>query len=253
MKTKLTNWERRAVMASCIPALLAALAAPAGAMHIMEGFLPQTHAIVWGVVCLPFLVWSFIAIRKIVAEHRKAILLLAMMGAYAFVLSALKMPSVTGSSSHPTGTGLGAVLFGPAPMALLGLLVLLFQAILLAHGGLTTLGANTFSMAIAGPFVSFGVYKLCRKLKVNRLVSVGLACGLGDLFTYCVTSAQLALAHPGQAGVMASMAEFLGIFALTQIPLAIVEGILSAIVVMMLESFAKPELREIGYLTKEGV
>ena len=253
MKTKLTNWERRAVMASCIPALLAALAAPVGAMHIMEGFLPQTHAIVWGVVCLPFLVWSFIAIRKIVAEHRKAILLLAMMGAYAFVLSALKMPSVTGSSSHPTGTGLGAVLFGPAPLALLGLLVLLFQAILLAHGGLTTLGANTFSMAIAGPFVSFGVYKLCRKLKVNRLVSVGLACGLGDLFTYCVTSAQLALAHPGQAGVMASMGEFLGIFALTQSPLAIVEGILSAIVVMMLESFAKPELREIGYLTKEGV
>ena len=253
MKTEFTQLERRVLAVSCAVPLTAALCVPAGAMHIMEGFLPQTHAIVWGVVCLPFLVWSFIAIRKIVAEHRKAILLLAMMGAYAFVLSALKMPSVTGSSSHPTGTGLGAVLFGPAPMALLGLLVLLFQAILLAHGGLTTLGANTFSMAIAGPFVSFGVYKLCRKLKVNRLVSVGLACGLGDLFTYCVTSAQLALAHPGQAGVMASMAEFLGIFALTQIPLAIVEGILSAIVVMMLESFAKPELREIGYLTKEGV
>ena len=252
MKTRFTNGERRLLLASCVPALMAALSTPVSAMHIMEGFLPQTHAIVWGVVCLPFLVWSFIAIRKIVAEHRKAILLLAMMGAYAFVLSALKMPSVTGSSSHPTGTGLGAVLFGPAPMALLGLLVLLFQAILLAHGGLTTLGANTFSMALAGPFVSFGVYKLCRKLKVNRLVSVGLACGLGDLFTYCVTSAQLALAHPGQAGVMAAMGEFLGIFALTQVPLAIVEGILSAIVVMMLESFAKPELREIGYLVKEG-
>ena len=253
MKTGFTNGERRVLLASCTPALLAVLAVNASAMHIMEGFLPQGHAIAWGVVCLPFLVWGFLSIQKIVANHRKAILLLAMMGAYAFVLSALKMPSVTGSSSHPTGTGLGAVLFGPAPMALLGLLVLLFQAILLAHGGLTTLGANTFSMAIAGPFVSFGVYKLCRKLKVNRLVSVGLACGLGDLFTYCVTSAQLALAHPGQAGVMASMAEFLGIFALTQIPLAIVEGILSAIVVMMLESFAKPELREIGYLTKEGV
>ena len=252
MKTKLTNWERRAVMASCIPALLAALAAPVGAMHIMEGFLPQTHAIVWGVVCLPFLVWSFLSIRKIVSQHRKAVLLLAMMGAYAFVLSALKMPSVTGSSSHPTGTGLGAVLFGPAPMALLGLLVLLFQAILLAHGGLTTLGANTFSMAIAGPIVSYGVYKLCRKWKVNRLVAVGLACGLGDLFTYCVTSIQLALAHPGQAGVLASMGEFMGIFALTQIPLAIVEGILGAVVMMMLESFARPELREIGYLEKEG-
>ena len=81
---------------------------------------------------------------------------------------------------------------------------------------------------------------------------LNLACGLGDLFTYCVTSVQLALAHPGQAGVLASLTEFLSIFALTQIPLAIVEGILSAIVVMMLESFAKPELREIGYLVKEG-
>ena len=29
--------------------------------------------------------------------------------------------------------------------------------------GLTTLGANTFSMAIAGPFVSYGIYKLCHK------------------------------------------------------------------------------------------
>lgn len=252
MKTGFTNGERRILLTSCIPALLAALAVNASAMHIMEGFLPQGHAIAWGVVCLPFLVWGFLSIKKIVSNHRKAILLLAMMGAYAFVLSALKMPSVTGSSSHPTGTGLGAVLFGPAPMALLGLLVLLFQAILLAHGGLTTLGANTFSMAIAGPMVSYGVYKLCRKGKVNRLVAVGLACGLGDLFTYCVTSIQLALAHPGQAGVLASMGEFMGIFALTQIPLAIVEGILGAVVMMMLESFAKPELREIGYLEKEG-
>lgn len=252
MKTGFTNGERRVLLASCTPALLAVLAVNASAMHIMEGFLPQGHAIAWGVVCLPFLVWGFLSIKKIVANHRKAILLLAMMGAYAFVLSALKMPSVTGSSSHPTGTGLGAVLFGPAPMALLGLLVLLFQAILLAHGGLTTLGANTFSMAIAGPIVSYGVYKLCRKWKVNRLVAVGLACGLGDLFTYCVTSIQLALAHPGQAGVLASMGEFMGIFALTQIPLAIVEGILGAVVMMLLESFARPELREIGYLEKEG-
>ena len=252
MKSGFTNGERRVLLASCTPALLAVLAVNASAMHIMEGFLPQGHAIAWGVVCIPFLVWGFLSIQKIVANHRKAILLLAMMGAYAFVLSALKMPSVTGSSSHPTGTGLGAVLFGPAPMALLGLLVLLFQAILLAHGGLTTLGANTFSMAIAGPIVSYGVYKLCRKWKVNRLVAVGLACGLGDLFTYCVTSIQLALARRGQAGVLASMGEFMGIFALTQIPLAIVEGILGAVVMMMLESFARPELREIGYLEKEG-
>ena len=107
-------------------------------------------------------------------------------------------------------------------------------------------------MAVAGPLVSFGVYQLCQKLRINRMVSVGVACALGDLFTYCVPSIQLALAHPGQEGVLSSMAQFMGVFALTQVPLAIVEGILSAIVIMMLESFAKPELREIGFLNKEA-
>ena len=86
-----------------------------------------------------------------------------MCGAFAFVLSALKIPSAFGSCSHPTGVGLGAILFGPTATAVLGLIVLLFQALLLAHGGLTTLGANVFSMAIVGPFVSFGLYALLKK------------------------------------------------------------------------------------------
>ncbi len=225
--------------------------ASANAMHIMEGYLPPLHAIAWSVITLPFLVWGLLSLKKITSNHRKAILLLAMVGAYAFVLSALKIPSVTGSSSHPTGTGLGAVLFGAPVMAILGIIVLLFQAILLAHGGLTTIGANTFSMAVAGPFVSMGIYHLLNKAKVNQPVAVGVACALGDLFTYVITAIQLGLAHPSATGgTMASIIEFLGIFAITQIPLAIVEGILSAVVFMLLQNFAKPELREIGIMPK---
>lgn len=71
-----------------------------------------------------------------------------------------------------TGTGLGAILFGPSTVSILGIIVLIFQAILLAHGGLTTLGANTFSMAIAGPFLSYGIYVLCKKCRVNKRASV---------------------------------------------------------------------------------
>lgn len=239
--------EKSALTLSLIVALGFGVTQNAGAMHIMEGYLPLGHAVAWGAVCLPFLVWGVIRIKRIAQDHRKTLLLLAMCGAYAFVLSALKIPSVTGSSSHPTGTGLGAVLFGPAVMAVLGIIVLLFQAVLLAHGGLTTLGANTFSMAIAGPFVSFGVYKLCEKCKANKYFSVFLAAALGDLFTYCVTSVQLGLAHHSSAGVLPAVAEFMGIFAVTQLPLAIIEGIVTAIVVMGLEKYARPELKELGY------
>jgi len=217
-------------------------------MHIMEGYLPLGYCVAWGALCIPFLVAGVLRIKKTVAAHRKTLLIFAMVGAYAFVLSALKIPSVVGSSSHPTGTGLGAILVGPTPMAVLGILVLLFQAILLAHGGLSTLGANTFSMAIFGPFVSYGIYKVCQKCRVNRHVGIFLAAALGDFATYCVTSVQLGLAHPSAVGgVMASVMKFLGVFAVTQVPLAIIEGLLTVVVIIGLEVYAKPELKELSY------
>ena len=132
-------------------------------------------------------------------ERPQAKMTLAAAGAFTFVLSALKMPSVTGSCSHPTGTGLGAVVFGPAVMAVLGTIVLLFQALLLAHGGLTTLGANVFSMAIVGPWVSWAVWRLAGKLGASIAVAVFFAAALGDLATYAITSVQLALAYPDPA------------------------------------------------------
>ncbi len=240
--------EKLLVALAGVFALSLAAAPEANAMHIMEGYLPGGFCIAWGVLCLPFVLAGFFSIRRTVQENRKALILLAMSGAFIFVISSLKIPSVTGSCSHMTGTGLGAILFGPSCVSILGVIVLLFQAILLAHGGLTTLGANTFSMAIAGPFLAWGLYALLSRLRVNRRVSIFLSAALGDLFTYCVTSLQLALAYPSQqGGVAASALKFLGVFAPTQVPLAVIEGILTVVIVIALESYAQPELKLIGY------
>lgn len=175
-------------------------------------------------------------------------MILALTGAFVFVLSSLKIPSVTGSCSHMTGTGLGAILFGPCVTSILGIIVLLFQAILLAHGGITTLGANCFSMAIAGPILAYAVYKLLTKMNVNRKVTVFLAAFLGDLFTYCVTSVELAAAYPSEVGGFgASVVKFLGIFATTQVPLAVIEGILTVVIVIALETYARNELKSLSF------
>lgn len=230
-------------------AIIFGVTTTASAMHIMEGYLPPKYCIIWGVICIPFLVAGYFSLKKTLSENRKSITIIAMAGAFIFVLSSLKIPSVTGSCSHMTGTGLGAILFGFSGVSILGIIVLVFQAILLAHGGLTTLGANTFSMAIAGPLVSYVIYKLCKKLKVNRNVGIFLAASVGDLFTYCVTSIQLALAYPSpNGGVAASAIKFLAVFAPTQLPLAIIEGILSVVIVIGLETYAKSELTSIGFL-----
>ena len=112
--------------AAVLIGLLGVLITGASAMHIAEGYLPAGWCVVWGAVCVPFVAAGFLSIKRKVEQAPRAKILLAMCGAFAFVLSALKLPSFNGSCSHPTGVGLGAILFGPTTMSVLGLIVLLF-------------------------------------------------------------------------------------------------------------------------------
>ncbi|MCD4702815.1 MAG: energy-coupling factor ABC transporter permease [Methanosarcinaceae archaeon] len=218
-------------------------------MHIFEGFLPGPWWQIWFAISIPVIMYGMYKLNNIVKEHRELVPLLALAGAFIFVLSSLKMPSVTGSSSHPTGTGMAAILFGPAITAVLGTIVLLYQALFLAHGGLTTLGANVFSMAIAGPVVAYVIYKAGMKANINFYVVVFLAATLANWVTYVVTSFELALAFPAEVGgVMASFKAFALVFATTQVPLAIMEGALTALIfkyVVQVKSDALVELKVI--------
>ena len=222
-------------------------------MHIMEGFLPVEHALGWSIAAAPFVALGLRSVRRQLNEHPEQRMLLGVAAAFSFVLSALKLPSVTGSCSHPTGTGLGALLFGPTAMAPIGAVVLLFQALLLAHGGLTTLGANLFSLAIVGPLVAAGLFRAGRRLGLPLAVCVFAAASLGDLATYLTTSLQLAWAFPDPAGgFVAALLKFGGIFAITQIPLAISEGLLTVLVVNALTRFNADELRHLPLFAKRG-
>jgi cobalt/nickel transport system permease protein len=221
-------------------------------VHIAEGFLPPAHAVGWTIAAAPFVAHGARAVVKEVREHPESTLLLGAAGAFTFVLSAIKLPSVTGSSSHPTGTGAGAVLFRPPVMALLGTIVLLFQALLLAHGGLTTLGANAFSLAIVGPWVGYGAYRLVRRLGGGLLPAVFVAFALADLATYVTTAVQLALAFPdAESGFLGAVIKFLGVFALTQLPLAVGEGLLGVLLFRVLLANARPDLERLGVVRPE--
>jgi cobalt/nickel transport system permease protein len=203
-------------------------------MHIMEGYLPTPWWQAWFAVSIPVILYGIYKMNRLVSEKREILPLLAVAGAFVFVLSSLKLPSVVGSCSHPTGTGVAAIMFGPAVTAVLGVIVLIYQALFLAHGGLTTLGANVFSMGIAGPVVAYLVYKAGMKAKLNFYAVVFLATAFGDWATYVTTSIELALAYPAGnvltiADFMSSFGKFAAIFAVTQLPLAIMEGAVSAL------------------------
>lgn len=224
------------------------------AMHIMEGFLPFNWAAFWWIVMIPFVIAGVRSIKRTVTLYPNLKMLLGMAGAFTFVLSALKIPSVTGSSSHPTGVGLGAILFGPTAMTVLGMIVLIFQALLLAHGGITTLGANTFSMGIVGPFVSYGIFKGLQRLRAPQWLSIFMAATLGNLMTYVTTSIQLGLAFPAATGgVTASILKFMSIFSFTQIPLAISEGLLTVMVFNILFTYSQKELQVLTKLKGKAI
>lgn len=223
-------------------------------MHIAEGMLPPAQCVAWFAVSAPFVAHGARQVLRTVREHPERKLILAAAGAFTLVLSALKLPSVTGSSSHPTGTGLGAVLFRPPVMAFLGTIVLVFQAILLAHGGLTTLGANVFSMAIAGPWAGYAAYRALRRIATATWPAVFAAMAVADLATYVVTSVQLAIAYPDAAsGIPGALAKFLALFAVTQIPLAVAEGLLGILLFGFLTRAARPELVRLGVVEDASV
>jgi cobalt/nickel transport system permease protein len=141
------------------------------------------------------------------------------------------------------------VLFRPPVMALLGTIVLLFQALLLAHGGLTTLGANAFAMAVVGPWAGYGAYRLTRRLGGGLLPGVFAAMAVADLATYVTTAGQLALALPdAETGIPGAFVKFLSVFALTQVPLAVGEGLLGVLLFRVLTVNARPELERLGLL-----
>ncbi|NYJ32589.1 cobalt/nickel transport system permease protein [Nocardiopsis aegyptia] len=218
--------------------------------------LPPLHAAAWTAAAAPFIVHGVRSLTREVRADPDAKLLLGAAGAFCFVLSALKIPSATGTSSHPVGVGLGAVLFRPPVMAVLGTVTLLFQALLLAHGGLSTLGANAFSLAVVGPWVAYGAFRLLRSVTarlsegLSMSVSVFAAAFSASLGTYTVTSFQLALAHPDpESGILGAFVKYAAIFSLTQIPIAVIEGLITVAVIRILTSVSRGDLVRLGLLS----
>lgn len=182
------------------------------------------HAAAWTAIATPFVVHGARHIGRIAAASPTASLTLGAAGGFTLLLSSLKLPSVAGSSTHPTGVALGAISCGPSTMAAIGCPVLFIQAVLLAHGGLTTLGANTVSMAVVGPWAAWAVWRLLRRL-AGEHAAIVLATAVGVIATYLTTALQLALAFPdASSGVTGAFLKFAGVFLLPQLPLALAEG-----------------------------
>lgn len=234
---------RRQLVTALVLAVVSSLSpSPAYAMHIAEGILPANWAAIWFIPALLVAGIGIHVITKKTKQNKSLVPLLGLTGAAIFLISVFPVPvPVAGTSSHPTGTPLGAILVGPIISAVLGALALLIQALFLAHGGLTTWGANITSMAIVGSFVGFGSFILLRRLNVSLFISAFAAGLFGDWATYATTAFELASALHGDGSLWSLFTAIVIAFAPTQLPLGILEGLFTGGVVTLVYQ-RRPEL-----------
>ena len=211
-------------------------------MHIEDGILTAQACAAYYAATAAMIVPGVLEIKKRVKENSYYKPFLAMVGVAVFVISAMHLPvPVTGSCSHPCGTPLAAIIVGPFATVVISAIVLFFQAIFLGHGGITTIGANTVSMGIAGTFIGFWIWKLFRMFRSPIWLAAGLAGFCGDLATYLVSALELAISLHGNVPLTKQWLIFFMGYGPTQLPLAIVEAIFTAAVLQVMVA-RRPDL-----------
>ena len=209
-------------------------------MHIADGILTPEWCIVWYALAAVFVAVGAREIAKKRKINPAYMSIVGLMGAAVFVISVWHIPvPVTGSCSHPVGTPMAAMIIGPFPTVVISAIALFFQTFI-GHGGITTIGANTFSMGIAGTFTGFFTFLGLKKAGASIWLSAGIGGVVGDLVTYVVAAFELAISlHPG------NLFEWWGIFTVgylpTQIPLAILEFGFTAAAIQYIATH-RPEL-----------
>jgi cobalt/nickel transport system permease protein len=210
-------------------------AAPARAMHISEGILPLDWALIWFAVAAPFVIAGVRRLNRLGHDDLAMKPLVGLLAAVVFIISCMPVPVPTaGTCSHPCGTAISAILVGPAVSVVISTVALLIQALVMAHGGLSTLGADIISMGVVGSFASWSVFRLLRLAGLGLGPAAFVAGVLTDWATYGATSLELAAGIRGGEPFWPLATKIAAAFVPTQLPLGLLEGAMTAGMVTLL-------------------
>jgi cobalt/nickel transport system permease protein len=225
----------KTLLIAVIAGLLLLDTATAHAMHIAEGILPFSWAALWFAVAAPFFALGLKRLNALAKDDLSFKPLVGLMAAVVFVISCMPIPVPTaGTCSHPCGTGIAAILVGPLVSVVITAVALLIQALFLAHGGLSTLGADIVSMGVFGSFAGYLAFRGLRMMGANLALAAFSAGLLTDWATYFATSVELASGIRGDAPFWPLCGRIILAFIPTQLPLGILEGAMTAGMVVLL-------------------
>jgi cobalt/nickel transport system permease protein len=146
-------------------------------MHIPDGYLsPSSCATLYAGAIAGW----YAALTRV--KHlllSRVIPLISVFAAFAFVVMMFNLPLPGGTTGHAIGVTIAAIALGPSGAILAISIALAIQALFFGDGGITTLGANCFNMAIVGSLVAYASYRLIAAgadiVSKRRIVAAAIA------------------------------------------------------------------------------
>src|SRR5580698_10484579 len=146
-------------------------------MHIPDGYLSPSTCVALYAGSAPFWHTALRRVERLV--HTRMVPLLSVFAAFSFIIMMFNLPLPGGTTGHAVGVAVAAIVLGPWASILAISIALAIQAIFFGDGGITTLGANCFNMAIVGSLVGYATYRLVAWRSglgsARRMVAAGLA------------------------------------------------------------------------------
>lgn len=164
-------------------------------MHIPDGFVDGTVALGTGALALGAV--SLAVRRQGVQLGERSVPLLGVTAAFLFAAQMVNFPVFGGTSGHLLGALLAAVLMGPWAAVIVVTVVLVVQALGMADGGITALGANVFNMGVVGGVGAYLIFALLKRVLPHSLTgyfgAVGVAAWTSVVLAAAAASLELAL------------------------------------------------------------
>ncbi|HJH32495.1 MAG TPA: cobalt transporter CbiM [Methanosarcinaceae archaeon] len=204
-------------------------------MHIPDAFLPLSHALIYWIIAIPFILMSLKWAREELDDLK--IPLLAALAAAIFAIQAMNIPIGMGTSGHMVGAAMAAIILGsPWAGVLLLTLVLIVQSFVFGDGGVTALGANILNMGIISGFVGYYTFVALKKVNLNIGVAAFAGAWLGLFISAIVCSFEMTL-----SGIFPLVGGLIAMGTYHAIIGVIGEGLITAVAVSAIAS-ARPDL-----------
>ena len=146
-------------------------------MHIPDGYLsPSTCAVLYAGAAGGW----YAALKRLKRELLSRVIpLISVFAAFSFVVMMFNLPLPGGTTGHALGVTIAAIVLGPSGAVLALSIAIAIQALFFGDGGISTLGANCFNMAIVGSLVAYALYRMIAAgaalTSRRRVIAAGVA------------------------------------------------------------------------------